>query len=157
MQKARRHYAPLCGADSWLVAFGSWLRSQWPIANCQLSSREARRSSDFLDASHFRVYFIPLSGYFSPFPHGTIRYRSLHFFSLGWWSTRIRAGLHVSDLTQEIPTVRHPFDYGALTLSGRPFQDRSSRVTTIGYWAPTTPRPALRGGQLACGFWQLAS
>ena len=112
----------------------------------QKARRHPLRDSDFLDASHFRVYFIPLSGYFSPFPHGTIRYRSLHFFSLGWWSTRIRAGLHVSDLTQEIPTVRHPFDYGALTLSGRPFQDRSSRVTTIGYWAPTTPHNEVRFG-----------
>ncbi len=32
------------------------------------------RGSDSLFASHFRDYFIPLSGCFSPFPHGTIRY-----------------------------------------------------------------------------------
>lgn len=30
--------------------------------------------SDSLNASHFRDYFIPLPGCFSPFPHGTIRY-----------------------------------------------------------------------------------
>jgi hypothetical protein len=83
--------------------------------------------SDSLNASHFRDYFIPLSGCFSPFPHGTVRYRSLHLFSLGWWSTRVRAGLHVSDRTQEIPTVYHSFSYGALTLFGRPFQARSLR------------------------------
>ena len=77
-------------------------------------------------ASHFRYYFIPLSGCFSPFPHGTIRYRSLHLFSLGWWSTQIRAGLHVSDLTQDTPTSVCYFAYRALTLYGRPFQARSA-------------------------------
>ena len=35
----------------------------------------------------------------------------------------------MSDLTQEIPTVRHSFGYGALTLSGRPFQEHSPRMT----------------------------
>ena len=70
----------------------------------------------------------PYPGCFSPFPHGTIRYRSLHLFSLGWWSTQIRAGLHVSDLTQEIPTFTHVFAYGAITLFGRPFQGRSSNM-----------------------------
>src|SRR5262245_22802006 len=32
--------------------------------------------SDGLQADGFRHYFTPLPGYFSPFPHGTIRYRS---------------------------------------------------------------------------------
>ena len=81
------------------------------------------RGSNSLFASHFRDYFIPLSGCFSPFPHGTIRYRSLCLFSLGWWSTRIRAGLHVSDRTQESSAVRSRFGYWALTVLGRPFQD----------------------------------
>ena len=44
----------------------------------------------------------------------------------------------MSDLTQEIPTVYHPFGDGALTLFGRPFQGRLPRSDTIGYWAPTT-------------------
>ncbi len=60
-----------------------------------------KRGSNSLFATHFRDYFIPLSGCFSPFPHGTIRYRSLNLFSLGWWSTQIRAGFLVSDLTQD--------------------------------------------------------
>ena len=77
-----------------------------------------------MNASHFRDYFIPLSGCFSPFPHGTIRYRSLHLFSLGWWSTRIQAGFHVSDRTQEHSTALLYFGDGALTLYGRPFQGR---------------------------------
>lgn len=90
----------------------------------QKARRHPLRGSDSLDASRFRDYFIPLPGCFSPFPHGTIRYRSLHLFSLGWWSTQIRAGLHVSDLTQELPTVYLHFGDGALTLYGRPFQGR---------------------------------
>jgi len=79
--------------------------------------------SNSLFASHFRDYFIPLSGCFSPFPHGTIRYRSLYLFSHGWWSTQLRAGLHVSDRTQESSTVRSRFGYWAVTVCGRPFQD----------------------------------
>ena len=43
-------------------------------------------------------------------------------FSLGRWSSRIRAGLHVSDLTQEHLAVCQHFDYGAITVYGRPFQ-----------------------------------
>ena len=82
------------------------------------------RGSDSLNASHFRDYFIPLPGCFSPFPHGTIRYRSLHIFSLGWWSTQIPAGLHVSDRTQEHSSALQYFGDGALTLYGRPFQGR---------------------------------
>ena len=80
------------------------------------------RAPTSLYVSHFRDYFIPLPGCFSPFPHGTIRYRSLHLFSLGWWSTQLQAGLHVSDPTQGTPTVFMHFVYGALTLYGRPFQ-----------------------------------
>src|SRR3989344_7923339 len=57
------------------------------------------RGSDSLNAPHFRDYFIPLPGCFSPFPRGTIRYRSSKLFRLGWWSTRIQAGFHVSDPT----------------------------------------------------------
>ena len=78
-----------------------------------------------MNALHFRVYFIPLPGCFSPFPRGTIRYRSLYLFRLGWWSTQIQAGFHVSDPTQGLPTVLLYFNYGALTLFGCPFQAHS--------------------------------
>ena len=44
----------------------------------------------------------------------------------------------MSDPTQEIPTVYYFFGDGALTLFGRPFQDRLPKVKTIRYWAPTT-------------------
>ena len=43
---------------------------------------------------------LPSPGFFSPFPHGTIRYRWQGVFSLGSWSTRIRAGFPVPRPTQ---------------------------------------------------------
>ena len=66
---------------------------------------------------------LPSPGFFSPFPHGTIRYRWHWVFSLGSWSTRIHAGFHVPRATQ-VPhhgAAMHSA-YGALTLSGRTFQ-----------------------------------
>ena len=39
--------------------------------------------------------FTPLPGCFSPFPHGTILYRSSDMFSLGSWSTRVQPEFHV--------------------------------------------------------------
>ena len=38
----------------------------------------------------FQVSFTPLPGCFSPFPLGTMRYRSLTVFSLGPWAARIQ-------------------------------------------------------------------
>ena len=36
------------------------------------------------------------AGFFSPFPHGTMRYRSLIVFRLGGWSPLLPTGFHVS-------------------------------------------------------------
>lgn len=44
---------------------------------------------------------LPSPGYFSPFPHGTVRYRSLRVSSLGRWAPQLHAGLLVSGATQE--------------------------------------------------------
>ena len=46
--------------------------------------------------------FTPLPGCFSPFPHGTILYRSSDMFSLGAWSPQIQPEFHVLRLTQEL-------------------------------------------------------
>ncbi len=43
---------------------------------------------------------LPSPGYFSPFPHGTLRYRSLHVACLGGWSPQFQTGYHVSGPTQ---------------------------------------------------------
>ena len=66
---------------------------------------------------------LPSKGFFSPFPHGTIRYRWRWVFSLGSWSTRIHAGFLVPRATQ-VPHHGASIHsaYGALTLSGRTFQ-----------------------------------
>ena len=111
-----------------MTALATPLRTK-SLAHYAKGTRSPFRAPTYLYVSHFRYYFIPLSGCFSPFPHGTIRYRSLHLFSLGWWSTQIQAGFHVSDPTQEHSTVCFHFAYGAVTLYGRPFQGRSSMKT----------------------------
>ena len=64
----------------------------------------------------------------------------LRVFSLGRWSSRIRTGFPVSRPTQERKPPRHTdYAYGAITLCGRPFQDRSAslRVRAAGL----SPRP----------------
>ena len=44
---------------------------------------------------------LPSPGCFSPFPHGTVRYRSLRVSSLGEWAPQLHTGFHVSGATQE--------------------------------------------------------
>ena len=57
--------------------------------------------SDGLKAPGFRNYFTPLPGYFSPFPHGTIHYRSHGVFRLTKWSWQIHTRFHESRTTRE--------------------------------------------------------
>ena len=47
---------------------------------------------------------LPSPGCFSPFPHGTVRYRSLRVVSLGQWAAPLQTGLHVSGPTQVVTT-----------------------------------------------------
>ena len=66
-----------------------------------------------------QVYFTPRQGCFSPFPLGTLRYRSSDMFSLGPWSARIQPEFLVLRPTQVSSTDRrNAFAYGALTLCG---------------------------------------
>ena len=51
-----------------------------------------------------------------------VRYRSSNVFSLGKWSPQFPTRFLVSRRTQDPRHNLHDFDYGALTLSGRPFQ-----------------------------------
>ena len=44
---------------------------------------------------------LPSPGFFSPFPHGTVRYRSLRVCSLGRWAPQLHAELLVFGATQE--------------------------------------------------------
>ena len=62
-----------------------------PKANAMLRS---------LVSIRIQVSFTPLPGCFSPFPHGTLLYRSSDIFSLGPWSARIQPEFHVLRPTQ---------------------------------------------------------
>jgi hypothetical protein len=73
------------------------------------------------------LFHSPQPGCFSPFPRGTLRYRSVGVFSLGPWSAPLPAGLHVPGGTHAPAPSPQPFAYGAVTRSGRPFQWRSAR------------------------------
>ena len=56
--------------------------------------------SDGLQAPGFRYYFTPLPGYFSPFPHGTIHYRSSGGIQAAKWSWQIHTRFHESRTTR---------------------------------------------------------
>jgi hypothetical protein len=66
---------------------------------------------------------LPSAGCFSPFPHGTVHYRSSAVLSLGGWSPLLPTGFHVARRTPgTCAPSQHAFPYGALTRSGRLFQ-----------------------------------
>ena len=62
--------------------------------------------SDGLQAPGFRYYFTPLPGYFSPFPHGTIHYRSSGGIQAAKWSWQIHTGFHEPRATRAPPQTR---------------------------------------------------
>jgi hypothetical protein len=68
---------------------------------------------------------LPSPGYFSPFPHGTVRYRSLHVTSLGKWAPQLQTGLHVSGPTQD----RSDGDGAVRTRLSRSLATCSKRLT----------------------------
>lgn len=75
-----------------------------------------------LVSTRFQVYFTPRQGCFSPFPLGTVLYRSLNVFSLGPWSARIRTEFHVLRTTW-VASKRLIFViYWAFTVYGSIFQ-----------------------------------
>ena len=93
-------------------------------------------------------YFTPLPGCFSPFPHGTLHYRSPRVFSLTQWSVRIPPGFRVSRDTRV--SLRRPVSF---RLQGRHLLWRrfppasanrrlcnSARARQSSINDPTTPR-----------------
>ena len=66
--------------------------------------------------------FTPLPGCFSPFPHGTIHYRSSDMFSLGEWSPQIQPKFHVLRLTQVLINRFILFAYRTFTCCSQLFQ-----------------------------------
>jgi hypothetical protein len=96
---------------------------------------------------------LPSPGYFSPFPHGTVHYRSLRVSSLGKWSPQLHAGFLVSGATQASSQCAADCSYGALTHSGAAFQaalDRQDRQTVANDRSPWTSfqPPRRKAGQL---------
>ena len=69
--------------------------------------------------TQIQVSFTPRQGCFSPFPLGTLLYRSSDIFSLGPWAAQIQPEFLVLRPTQVSSTDRrNAFAYGALTLCG---------------------------------------
>ena len=86
------------------------------------------------------LFHPPLPGCFSPFPHGTVRYRSARVPSLGGWSRRLPPGFRVSRRTHAPHRSPLPFAYGALTPCGGLFQWPSAKER-VSHCAGDTPIP----------------
>jgi hypothetical protein len=106
---------------------------------------------------------LPSPGFFSPFPHGTLRYRSLWLFSLGAWSPPLPTRFLVSGGTR-VPIPRCALvAYRALTVSGGPSQGpsaKSSLAHLVESRSPlpigrSTPIPHRPTGHLAESVWAL--
>jgi hypothetical protein len=74
---------------------------------------------------------LPSPGCFSPFPHGTVRYRLVGVSSLGRWSPQLPTGYFVPGRTQEHQHTRLNFPYPAITVFGGVFQTPSGRASAI--------------------------
>jgi hypothetical protein len=68
---------------------------------------------------------LPSPGYFSPFPHGTVRYRSLRVACLGLWSAQLQTRFFVPGPTQGQRHWSMTDGYGTITRSGAAFQTAS--------------------------------
>ena len=73
----------------------------------------------------FQVCFTPLPGCFSPFPLGTVRYRSLAVFSLGPWSALFQTGFLVPRPTRDLLRRGSAFGYRVFTFFDALFQHAS--------------------------------
>ena len=84
-----------------------------------------------------------------------VLYRSSRVFSLGPWSTQLPTGFLVSRGTQETGRRKAAFVYRALTVSGRPFQCRSTNrslahsCVTLQRHPPVPTTPALQHLQVS--------
>jgi hypothetical protein len=92
-------------------------RARLPARLCPLTARQQTVSGSVS---------LPARGVFSPFPHGTVRYRSLWLFSLGTWSSPLPTGFHVPGGTHETSPRSVAVAYRALTVSGGPSQGPSA-------------------------------
>jgi hypothetical protein len=118
-----------CGSGCRCLSLAA--RDLSPVRSTKSTPSPHQGGSDGLRACGFRRSFTPLQpGYFSPFPHGTLHYRSRRVFSLGPWSAQLPTELHVLGGTHAVVAPGTTCHYGTLTLCGRPFQWRSRSGTT---------------------------
>ena len=96
-------------------------------ARCQACSEEPSPSTACKHTVSGSIS-LPSPGYFSPFPHGTVRYRSLHVCSLRAWSPQIHTRFLVSGATQEPMLSSYRVPYRAFTVCGDVFQTSSDAV-----------------------------
>ena len=97
----------------------------------QKARRHPKRGSDRLQAHGFRFCFTPLPAVLFTFPS---RYSSTiglpGVLSLGGWCRQIRTGFLRPRPTQGTGSVGERFTYGAVTLSGPPFQAGSATLAS---------------------------
>ena len=94
-----------------------------------------------LVGTRVQVSFTPRQGCFSPFPLGTLLYRSSDIFSLGPWAAQIQPEFLVLRPTQVSSTDRrNAFAYGALTLCGWLSQYHSTDIALDN--CPSSLQPA---------------
>jgi hypothetical protein len=86
---------------------------------------------------------LPSPGFFSPFPHGTIRYRSLHVACLGLWSAQLQTRFFVPGPTQGLVLRAVKRDDATFTLFGSAFQRDWSTcfLRSVGHQAHLTSPP----------------
>jgi len=83
--------------------------------------------SDWLSTQGFRFSFTPLPRFFSPFPHGTLRYRWPDVFSLRRWSSSIPPGFLVPRGTRVANTASGPLRLRGSHPLRRAFPGASAR------------------------------
>ena len=87
---------------------------------------------------------LPYQGFFSPFPHGTLLYRSPALFSLGRWSSQIHTRLHESRVTQDTPRPLR-FSITGLSPSTAGFPKTVPLTSRDPNRGPTTPADKSAG------------
>ena len=89
---------------------------------------------------------LPSPGYFSPFPHGTVHYRSRHVACLGPWSAQLPTRFLVFGGTRDPRHSHMHRRYGTVTRSGMPFQ--ALRVASYALLQGTHPLRQVSQPQL---------
>ena len=98
---------------------------------CKRHAVTPRRGSDRLWAHGFRYCFTPLPAVLFTFPSRYLCAIGLPgVLSLGGWCRLLRTGLLRPRPTQGTGWVRPHFRYGAVTLSGAPFQASSPMLSS---------------------------